>query len=91
MRPLSKVGMQRYSPVKLAATVSQQHQLTTSMGLEPRQLKKANGETAMAAESSSRWLWLTDVCSWKTSTGEGECSLHCPTQVKAKGRLMTLR
>ena len=34
------------------------------IGLEPKQLKKATGEIAMAAESSSRWLWLRRACSW---------------------------
>lgn len=41
------------------------------VGLEPKDLKKATREIAMAAETSSRWLWLTRDRSWNPSAGEG--------------------
>lgn len=42
-----------------------------SVGLEPKQLKKATRDIAAAAESSSRWLWLKRAHSWNPSAGEG--------------------
>ena len=40
------------------------------IGLEPRLLKKATGEIATVAETTSRWIWLTRARSW--NPGEGE-------------------
>ena len=40
------------------------------VGLEPKHLKKATREIAMAAETSSRWLWLTRDRKWNPSAGE---------------------
>ncbi|KAJ8351555.1 hypothetical protein SKAU_G00230310 [Synaphobranchus kaupii] len=40
-------------------------------GLEPKHLKIATREIAMAAETSSRWLWLMRAHSWNPSAGEG--------------------
>ena len=34
------------------------------IGLEPKLLKKALGEIATAAETSSRWIWLTRARDW---------------------------
>lgn len=40
------------------------------MGLDAKQLKKASGDIAAAAESSSRWLWLRRAHTWNPSAGE---------------------
>ena len=40
------------------------------IGLEPRQLQKAIREIATAAETSSRWLWLSKSRSWTPPAGE---------------------
>lgn len=41
------------------------------MELDPKQLQKAIREIATAAETSSRWLWLSRSRSWTPSAGEG--------------------
>lgn len=41
------------------------------IGLNPRQLKKATGEIAAAAGTSSRWLWLSRNHTWNPCAGEG--------------------
>ena len=40
------------------------------IGLEPRLLKKATGEIATVAETTSRWIWLTRARSWNPGAGE---------------------
>lgn len=47
------------------------HYFLQKSALEPKQLKKATVEIAMAAETSSRWLWLMRACSWNPSAGDG--------------------
>ncbi|TDH01092.1 hypothetical protein EPR50_G00176520 [Perca flavescens] len=41
------------------------------VGLDPKHLKKATREITVAAETSSRWLWLKRAHSWNPSAGEG--------------------
>lgn len=41
------------------------------IGMGPEHLKRAIGEIAEEAEEGSRWLWLTNDCSWSHSAGEG--------------------
>lgn len=40
------------------------------IGLDPKQLKKATGEIATVAETTSRWIWLKRAHSWTPGTGE---------------------
>ena len=40
-------------------------------GLKSKHLKTATQEIAMAAKTSSRWLWLTKYRKWNPSAGEG--------------------
>ncbi len=47
------------------------HYFLQKIGLEPKRLRKATGEIAAAAESSSRWLWSMRVRKWNPSAGEG--------------------
>ncbi len=47
------------------------HYFLQSVGLEPKQLKKAIRDIAAGAESSSRWLWLKRAHSCNPSAGEG--------------------
>ncbi len=48
------------------------HYFLQKIGLEPKRLRKAAGEIAEAAESSSRWLWSMRVRKWNPSAGEGQ-------------------
>lgn len=61
-------------PIKVGCRGFPSHQcdFLQKIGLEPRQLKKATGEIAMSAKTSSRWLWLTRAHRWNPSAGEGQ-------------------